>query len=935
MPHISPELPHTLVLQRNERCIHVQRRARKIQGNPGPLDAPGVVVAARRRTRRRPTMALSTSTTTPGRPVTLGDVFARRMAHRERAEDDARGEMTPVSGVPSASIPDAGAVRVSAMPTTIGAVMMARGTDGGAPRAPHGSGAKATSGEKRRASSGGGISTPATPSERRKSTSTPSKTRTTRTGAVSARTRLAFNAVLSIDGKKSAQKGTVRSTPSASVKVNSGKNSLGTARGGVAGAREPVKKNVDKNMWRVGQKRPTTMAGRLALKIELEKRVNARIEQEARRAARQIGVNPTSTISKPKKKLLAPSGELASVENTPRRDSTRPMTVNPDGARAGPSGRAAAEPEGERVSLPRESRRHATAFEDNPRYSPSTIRVKLPSLIGEPAPEEWLSQQRLLELCREGAFIDVRVSSLTSATLHAVKNAVRKDVRTMKGRFDTPFIRVQVLEHYEDASGWVVTTVRVLPEVLRHYRLALTPTSGKGLVQLVFNLCEEAAYGCLRLFKLKPNVDKKKKRTRDGGTASPSTLDSEVVVRQPGTPPRARAASQARKKLKPAGSSDPDTQTPPDAVPENEANYGLPQSVRKDNPTPSSTNGGLAEDGSPTESPTGTTSSHGATLDDMDDDHSMGGVLKISDSFMPSQVRTITEDGVELPPMTYAQQQALLEKRQQRQQLQQQLQQRQEALRQQQAADEHLMSPVPEVLYNNVADYYSRLMPRSHSGVAEGDVRPADRARLEGMFLNDTYSPRPTSALPSISQLQQQHRHHHQQHQQQHHHQQQQQQQQMAQQQLLARQQMPPPVSIPVQRISNPVVYYLPVPISPQSAPGTVTHAVLGGMRVRVIVESVDQPQSPMVPSRDAEPAQHYRQVREPDTASLARARPSKPSSGNRKTARRRQEDDDDMVAANLLMLKTSMPAKKSSKSKSSKPSSSKPPKKMANLSMF
>jgi hypothetical protein len=276
-----------------------------------------------------------------------------------------------------------------------------------------------------------------------------------------------------------------------------------------------------------------------------------------------------------------------------------------------------------------------------------------------------------------------------------------------------------------------------------------------------------------------------------------------------------------------------------------------------------------------------------------------------------------------------------LEKRQQRQQLQQQLQQRQEALRQQQAADEHLMSPVPEVLYNNVADYYSRLMPRSHSGVAEGDVRPADRARLEGMFLNDTYSPRPTSALPSISQLQQQHRHHHQQHQQQHQHQHQQQQQQMAQQQLLARQQMPPPVSIPVQRISNPVVYYLPVPISPQSAPGTVTHAVLGGMRVRVIVESVDQPQSPMVPSRDAEPAQHYRQVREPDTASLARARPSKPSSGNRKTARRRQEDDDDMVAANLLMLKTSMPAKKSSKSKSSKPSSSKPPKKMANLSMF
>jgi hypothetical protein len=881
-------------------------------------------------------MALSTSAATmPGRPVTLGDVFARRMAHRERTEDDARGEMLPRSGVPSASVPGAGAgaARVSAMPTTIGAVMMAQGKDGGAPRSSPGAGAKVMSGEKRRAStSGGGISTHATPSERRKSTSTPSKTRMTRTGAVSARTRLAFNAVLSIDGKKSAQKATVRSTPSSAVKVNSGKNSLGKARGGVAGTREPVKKNVDKTMRRVAQKRPTTTAGRLALKIELEKRVNARIEQEARRDARQIGVNPTLTISKPKKKLLAPSGELASVENTPRRDSTRPMTVNPDGARAGPSGRAAAEPEGERVSLPRESRRHATAFEDNPRYSPSTIRVKLPSLIGEPAPDEWLSQQRLLELCREGAFIDVRVSSLTSATLHAVKNAVRKDARTMKGRLDTPFIRVQVLEHYEDTSGWVVTTVRVLPEVLRHYRLALTPTSGKGLVQLVFNLCEEAAYGCLRLFKLEPNVDKKKKRTRDGGTASPSTWDSEVLVRQPGTPPRARAASEARKKLKPAGSSDPDTQTPPDAVPENQANYALPQSVRKDNPTPSSTNGGLAEDDSPTESPAGATSSHGATLDDMDDDHSMGGVLKISDSFMPSQVRTITGNGVELPPMTYAQQQALLEKRQQRQQLQQQLQQRQEALRQQQAADERLMSP--EVLYNNVADYYSRLMPRSHSGVAEGDVRPADRARLEGMFLNDTYSPHPTAALPSIPQLQQQHRHH----QQQHHHQQQQQQQQqqqMAQQQLLARQQMPPPVSIPVQRISNPVVYYLPVPISPQSAPGTVTHAVLGGMRVRVIVESVDQPQSPMVPSRVAEPAQHYRQVREPDTASLARARPSKPSSENRKTARRRQEDDDDMVAANLLMLKTSMPAKKSSKSKSSKPSTSKPPKKMANLSMF
>lgn len=883
-------------------------------------------------------MALSTSATMPGRPVTLGDVFARRMAHRERPEDDgAREETMPGSGVPSVPGAGAGAVRVSAaMPTTIGAVMMARGTDGGAPRASHGSGAKATSGEKRRASSGGGISTPATPSERRKSTSTPSKTRTTRTGAVSARTRLAFNAVLSIDGKKSAQKAKVRSTPSSAVKVNSGKNSLGKARRGVTGAREPVKKNVDKTMWHVGQKRPTTTAGRLALKIELQKRVNARIEQEARRDALQIGVNPTSTISKPKKKLLAPSGELASVENTPRRDGTRPMIVKPDEARAGPSGRAAAEPEGERVSLPRESRRHATAFEDNPRYSPSTIRVKLPSLIDEPAPEEWLSQQRLLELCRVGAFIDVRVSSLTSATLHAVKNAVRKDVRTMKGRFDTPFIRVQVLEHYEDTSGWVVTTVRVLPEILRHYRLALTPTSGKGLVQLVFNLCEEAAYGCLRLFKLKPNVDKKKKRTRDGGTASPSTLDSELVVRQPGTPPRPRVASQARKKLKPAGSSDPDTQTPPDAVPENQTNYGLPQSVRKDNPTPSSTNGGLAEDGSPTESPTGTTSSHGATLDDIDDDHSMGDVLKISDSFMPSQVRTITGDGVELPPMTYAQQQALLEKRHQRQQLQQQLQQRQDALRQQQVADDHLMSPVPEVLYNNVADYYSRLMPRSHSGVAEGDVIPADRARLEGMFLNDTYSPRPTSALPSIPQLQQHHRHH----QQQHHHQQQQQQQhhqqqQMAQQQLLARQQMPPPVSIPVQRISNPVVYYLPVPISPQSAPGTVTHAVLGGMRVRVIVESVDQPQSPIVPGRAAEPAQHYRQVREPDTASLARARPSKPSSGNRKTARRRQEDDDDMVAANLLMLKTSMPAKKSSKSKSSKPSTSKPPKKMANLSMF
>jgi hypothetical protein len=319
------------------------------------------------------------------------------------------------------------------------------------------------------------------------------------------------------------------------------------------------------------------------------------------------------------------------------------------------------------------------------------------------------------------------------------------------------------------------------------------------------------------------------------------------------------------------------------------------------------------------------------TAHDENRERSFGGMLNISDNLLPSHVRAITGDGVELPSMSYAQQQTMLQNHQRRQQIQQ-LQQQRDFLRQQQEDDYNMMSAVPELplLYENTNDVYSRLMPGVSSGAAT--TRPADRGRAEGMFLNDMYSPRTSTIFPSVTHRQ--HQYHQQQQQQHREQQQQQQQQQQRQRQLTAqhRQQMPPPVSIPVQRISNPAVYYLPVPISPHAAPGTVTHAVLGGMRVRIIVESVDQPPSP---SRDIAAApQDYRQVREPESAARARARQSNPNAGHHKTDRR-QDDDDDIVAANLLMLKTSMPKKKSSKSKSSKPSTSKPAKKMTNLSMF
>lgn len=522
------------------------------------------------------------------------------------------------------------------------------------------------------------------------------------------------------------------------------------------------------------------------------------------------------------------------------------------------------------------------------------------------------------------------VSSLTSATLHAVKNAVRKDppniIKLPSKGLASGFIRAQVMEHFVDESGWVVTTVRVLPETMKDYRMShASPTSGKGLIKLVFNLCEEAAYGCLRLYKLEPNSGGKRARTY--GTASPSTFDSEVVIHQPGTPPRKLAPST--KKPKYAGSSDPDTQTPPDAIHSREPNFGLPQSARKD-PSPSSTNAGTAnrvEEVTPTDSDEApshaTTSSHDVT----EEGRQIGDLIKVSDNMVqaPKIHTTIAQQ------MAAGQIQSLhIKRQQQRQQLHQQLQRQQDILRQEQAEDDKMLprgsaSTEMPVLYDNVADYYARMVNRPALNTV-GDVPSVlsaanDRARLEAMFLNDTYSPRAQGSLPLVSQHL------------------------AAQQKALARQQMPPPVSVPVQRIANPSVYYLPVPISPQSSPGTVTHAVLGGMRVRVIVESLEPPHpaAAMRHSGDvaADMARHHsREVREPDTSSLsnleidrarARAKQQQTASG-----KRRHEDDDDMVAANLLMLKTSMPVKKpAARSRSSRPPSTKPPKKMANLSTF
>ena len=120
-------------------------------------------------------------------------------------------------------------------------------------------------------------------------------------------------------------------------------------------------------------------------------------------------------------------------------------------------------------------------------------------------------------------------------------------------------------------------------------------------------------------------------------------------------------------------------------------------------------------------------------------------------------------------------------------------------------------------------------------------------------------------------------------------------------------------------------MYYLPVPISPHGASGTITETIVGGMRLRitqepiegwarhdVVAETANNPHPQLRTESDAFSDVHRERQRVNAKRGVPKARAKQ---------MRVQDDDDNLLAANLLMLKTSVAGQKRKPPTPSKPS--------------
>ena len=358
------------------------------------------------------------------------------------------------------------------------------------------------------------------------STASPTKTkvkvksRSTRSGAVSARTRQALPG--SVDFVKAREQ--PRTTSGTKRKASSSLN--GKAKKAVMSPRArtvPTKKSKKTDNYLF-----LTEGGELSAATE---------ELSARVAAHSPGMSPL------KRQDLELSGVDKRVQKV-----IRSLTSE----LAETSGKNIPNPRGaymKRVTLEPSSRSQNKPFEDDSLYKPS--KVVVPLKHAAKGSVEWCSNRRLHALCAPGALMDISSRSLTNETKEQISHFLRK--ATHVEELGESYIRVRLLEHYLDLSGWTLSTVEVVSQRDRRPQ-----KNGKlyGSPELVFNLTEEAAYGCLRLFRSVNVTISRNTLVREDRGVSQRSNDSGKHV-GPETPPRelSPSAKQADGQ-RPSGSSD-------------------------------------------------------------------------------------------------------------------------------------------------------------------------------------------------------------------------------------------------------------------------------------------------------------------------------------------------------------------------------------------
>lgn len=362
-----------------------------------------------------------------------------------------------------------------------------------------------------RRGAGGGS---ASPNAARKRASV-AKKRTTRTGAVSARTRQALmTGVLKWDGDR----GVLKEKPSPAKRASLNRGSPNGAEReleGFGGDALTVRvtsalassRNLVATSGRVGATKGDEAKERRAAKRRLEERSS--VQSFGMKRSRQSGGADASGNN--------------SHEHLPHVKTGRASKMK-------------------HLALDAARRLKARPFEQIPEYRPDNVLVCLNH--NSKNAKEWCTNARIFELCAPGSLLDISDASLHPATKAVVSRALRDDIH---GNKTSKYIRVKVVEHFLDTkTGWTYSTVQVVSK----------RTDAKGAKravpsredELVFNLTEEAAYGCLRLHRL-PLGEASARNMRKLSTDSRSSQDTAEAL-QPGTPPHAHNASLPKKNKK-------------------------------------------------------------------------------------------------------------------------------------------------------------------------------------------------------------------------------------------------------------------------------------------------------------------------------------------------------------------------------------------------
>ena len=524
-----------------------------------------------------------------------------------------------------------------------------------------------------------------------------------------------------------------------------------------------------------------------------------------------------------------------------------------------------AKSETRRVSLDPRGRAKNKPFENNTLYQPGNVIVGLH--LNTRGGKEWYTNKQLVGSCKPGSLLDISSKSLTAPTKAAISSALRDEAN---GEKVEKFVRVKVMSHYLDVSGWTLTTVQVVPlRWNRHGPKHILPLCAAAGVELVFNLTEEAAYGCLRVFRfpIGSNGHLSELRKSTKGATSPSTLDSERVVR-PSTPPRMRTPSPKKRKNRAHGGSSDRTSDPSNAAAAAAAAEALEAQEEDEDEEDAEEDGDGDGDGD----------------EDEDEDEELGeafipenGLHSKLPSSLPvikpvlgtpfwDQPRNATNAEVELgaPVLTIGEIGGIEQR--------------------------HIETPrkrtVDSPLFDNGRAQLREFYDRFHERATIDAARPY----REHVVTTDTYVP---SGSPLTMSLPQSQVHN-----------------------------MPP---VAAQRFVSPTVYYLPVPISPHGASGTITETIVGGMRLRitqepiegwarhdVVAETANNPHPQLRTESDAFSDVHRERQRVNAKRGVPKARAKQ---------MRVQDDDDNLLAANLLMLKTSVAGQKRKPPTPSKPS--------------